>query len=256
VSFIVRVVFAECSAIYAGRGDTTLERALRAILIKRDGSVSIHNDSANKPMNYMKMASLEKTFDEHGNEVWKFDARHESLAITIYEILGEVDKELVDKDSDPGGEASGTEAHLQKWIFENPSALGEGFTAVQREFATGAGSVDLLVLSPEGKPVAVEVKRVATLGAVDQVRRYVDSMRALENRIMLHPITRAEIPVNFSETTGLIAALDLRPKMLELAEKRGVPSVLIPAYWKHGDEDAVRAIESATQSSGPKSLFD
>lgn len=232
----MRVVFAECSAIYAGRGDTTLKRGLRAILIKRDGSVSIHNDSANKPMNYMKMASLEKTFDDDGNEVWKFDARHESLAITIYEIIGEVDEELLDKDSDPGGEASGTEAHLQKWLFENPSVLGEGYVAIQREFATGAGSVDLLVLSPEGKPVAVEVKRVATLGAVDQVRRYVDSMKTLENRMMIDPTTGKEYPVNFSETTGLIAALDLRPKMLELAAKRGVPSILVPAYWRNSEE--------------------
>lgn len=251
----MRVVFAECSAVYAGRGDTTLKRGLRAIVIKRDGSVSIHNDSANKPLNYMKMASLEKTLSDEGHEVWKFDARHESLAITIYEILGEVDHELVDKDSDPGGEASGTEAHLQKWLFENPSALGEGYRALQREFATGAGSVDLLVLSPEGRPVAVEVKRVATLGAVDQVRRYVDSMRALENRIMVDPNSGEEVPVNFSETTGLIAALDLRPKMLELAAKRGLPSVLIPAYWRTGDED-VTVIESATKNSTPKSLFD
>lgn len=171
--------------------------------------------------------------NEIGEQVWTFDARHESLEITLHKVYSEVSEDLVDKDTDPGAEVSGTEAHLQQWLFTHPEILGEGYVALQREFSTGAGAVDLLVLSPEKKPIAVEVKRVATLGAVDQIRRYVESMKNLPPQIFLNPKTGEDISVDFSKTEGLIAALDLRPKMLALAEKRGLPSVVIPAYWKN-----------------------
>jgi len=228
----VQVVFAECSAIYSGRGDSTLARGVRAIFIKEDGSVSIHNENGNKPLNYMKTASQERSRNELGEEVWTFDARHESLAITLHRILGEVEQPLLSKAEDPGIVSSGTEAQLQEWLFRHSEALGEGYRSVQREFNTGAGAVDILALSPEGFPVAVEVKRVAMLGAVDQVRRYVESMKALGESSVVNPETGEVFELDFSKTSGLVAALDLRPKMLELAAKRELPSVVIPAYWR------------------------
>lgn len=228
----MQVIVADCSAKYTGRGDTTLPRGIRAILIKSDGSVSIHNDNSNKPLNYMKTASVFKDKNELGEEIWTFDARHESLSITIHEIFSMFDKELLDKETEPGLVRDGTEAQLQEWLFSNTGTLGFGYLPIQREFNTGAGAVDLLVLSPEGYPVAVEVKRVAMLGAVDQIQRYVESMKTLPPMLFNDPITDTPVELDFTKTIGLVAALDLRPKMLALAEKRDIPTVVIPPYWK------------------------
>lgn len=227
----MEIFIAECSAIYSGRGDTKLERGLRAIMIKSDGSVSIHNDVSNKPLNYMKTATKETHLNSAKEEVWTFDARHESLQITLHEIHSAMKADLLGKD-EPGLIRDGTEAQLQKWVFENTSILGEGYLPVEREFDTGAGAVDILALSPDGAPVAIEIKRVAMLGAVDQIKRYVESMKTLAPEMITHPKTGERIQLDFSETIGFVAALDLRPKMLALAEKRGVPTIVIPHYWR------------------------
>lgn len=228
----MRVVIAECSAIYSGRGDSTLERGLRAILIKSDGSVSIHNDNSNKPLNYMKTASQLVTVNGDGEEVWSFDARHELLQITIHRIHGSFEEQLLDKATEPGLKVDGTEAQLQQWLFDHPESLGLGIVTLQREFQTGAGAVDILAVDAAGLPIAVEIKRVAAAGAADQVRRYVENMRTLPSAEFVSAAGTAH-RLDFSQTTGMIAALDLRPKLLDLALKRGVPTVSVPAYWRN-----------------------
>lgn len=210
----MRIVVANCSAVYSGRGNTTLGTAIRALIIKADGSISIHNDASNKPLNYMKCASFTET-EEDGTTIWTFDARQESLRIEMNEIFSDIDMPLVENDE--GLVRDGTEAHLQAWLAEHPETLGEGYTLVQREFPTGNGPVDLLVLDEGGRPVAVEVKRVAMLGTAYQVKRYVDALKEVEG---------------YEGVRGIIAALDIRPKTLELAEKRGIQTVVIPDTWK------------------------
>lgn len=228
----MRITIAECSAVYVGRGASTLARGMRAILVKSDGSVSIHNDNSNKPLNYMKTASQVVTTNEAGEEVWSFDARHETLHITIHQIHGSFDEQLLDKATEPGLKVDGTEAQLQQWLFEHPELLGPGIVPIQREFQTGAGAVDILAVGPDGLPIAVEIKRTATAAAADQVRRYVENMQALPAAVLPHPVTGNPVALDFSGTTGLIAALDLRPKLLDLALKRGLPTVTVPAYWR------------------------
>ena len=50
----MRLVIARCSVDYVGRLDAHLPEANRLILLKADGSVSIHaDDRAYKPLNWM-----------------------------------------------------------------------------------------------------------------------------------------------------------------------------------------------------------
>lgn len=201
----MQVIIAHCSVTYAGRGDTLLGAATRAIIIKSDGSVSVHNDLSNKPLNYMGAGNIHTvTVNEAGEEVWSFDLRKENLTVTLHEVVSRVGE--VPLDTEEKLTRDGTEAHLQAWLAENPEQLGAGFELVQREFRTTAGAVDILAVDPEGRYVAVEVKRVAMLPAVDQTRRYVEALR----------------PELGEDTYGLLVALDVRPKTRELADKRGL----------------------------------
>lgn len=210
----MRVVTALCSAVYVGRGSTTLDEAVRAIIIKDDGSVAIHNDVSNKPLNYMNSKSV-FTETKNGNKtVWVFDGRKETLQIFITTILQDVnvslDKGLV------GLKRDGTENHLQEWLADNINIFGEGYSFGGREYPTEVGPVDILLFKEEN-PVVVEVKRVATPNSVYQVLRYVDALREA------YPKNQVE---------GMVVALDLRPAMLSLAKKRGVDTLLIPSNWK------------------------
>lgn len=211
----MRIIVASCSATYSGRGDTQLNRCTRAIIIKNDGSIAIHNDASNKPLNYMgKDGVLSEHIDDTGQQKLVIESRKENLTITLHEVISDTSFDLDLEDE--GLIRDGTEDHLQAWIAEHPECLGEGYRLIQREYPTGSGPVDLLMEDADGNVIAVEVKRVAMLGAVYQVLRYVDALNQTEE----HEGVR-----------GLIAALDVRPKTLELAAKRGVECVTLPVDW-------------------------
>lgn len=211
----MRIVIANCSAAYSGRGDTKLNPAVRAIIIKSDGAVSVHPDTGNKPLNYMGKGNIFTEESIDGNVVWEFNTSQENLTLTLHEIVSDSAHEL-DLDAE-GLITEGTENHLQEWLADNPEVIGEGFTFVEREFRTEHGPVDLLMKDPEGNYLAVEIKRIAMLGTVGQVQRYVDAM----NETGLH-----------GDVRGLIVARDIRPNTLKLAQKRGIECVVIDSAWK------------------------
>lgn len=212
----MRKIVASCSAIYSGRGDTQLGEGIRAIIFKEDGSVSIHNDKSNKPLNYMGKGNIVTETEIDGHLVWNIDTRKENLQIHLHEIISDTSFGLIMEDE--GLVRDGTEHQLQAWLADNPESLGEGFTFVSREYPTGAGPVDLLVEDAQGNPVAVEVKRTAMLTAVDQVNRYVEALKEIEG---------------FENARGIVAALDIRPNTLKLAERKNVECVTLPATWKN-----------------------
>lgn len=221
----MKLIIADCSATYTGRGDSVLARGVRAVMVKVDGSVSIHNDKSNKPVNYMKSASQVDTINEDGEDVWTFDTRQESLTITLHEILSIFENDLIEEDA--GAVKDGTEKHLQDWLMKHPEVLGEGYKIVAKEYQTGEGPVDLLALDADNHPVAVEVKRVAALGAVDQCRRYLDALQTSEKD--------HKLGVDFFHIGVMIAAVDIRPKTLAWAVKHNVKTVIIPSNWKEID---------------------
>lgn len=215
-----------------------MKPARRAIIIKKDGAVSIHKDATNTPLNYMAAGN---TFTEdiglHDDgslgPVWKFDSKwsfskkrdergeeqlpQDTVIIQLHEIVSDVSFDL-EETKDKGLIRDRTERHLQAWLAANPTTLGGNFKLVSREFQTGDGPVDLLVVDEDsGQFVAVEVKRTAAITAVDQVRRYVDALRAKPG---------------YENTRGMVAALDVRPKTFILAEKRDIECHVIQSDWQ------------------------
>lgn len=223
----MRTVVAECSVIYAGRGNTTLDRAQRAIILKEDGSVGIHNDVGNKAINYMGKGNIHTISEnEEGESVWRFDARKEYIEITLHHTLADINIPL--DDGSVPLVRDGTEHDLQAWLFENPHVLGEGVVSIEREFGTTAGAIDLLCKKDDGSLLGVEVKRVAMLGAIDQCLRYQNAMREEHGE----------------EVTVILAALDVRPNTVKLAEKRKISYVTLPADWNDVETDNEVVVET------------
>jgi RecB family endonuclease NucS len=212
----VRLVIARCQVDYVGRLTAHLPMAQRLLLIKADGSVSVHSDDrAYKPLNWMSPPCW--LIEDTG--VWTVQNKAgEKLVITIEEVLHDSKHEL---GPEPGLVKDGVEAHLQELLAEHVTTLGEGWSLVRREYPTAIGPVDLLCRDAEGRSVAVEVKRRGEIDGVEQLTRYLE---LLNRDPLLAPVS------------GVFAAQQIKPQARTLAEDRGIRCVVL-------DYDALRGIE-------------
>jgi endonuclease len=110
-------------------------------------------------------------------------------------------------DFDAGLVKDGVEAHLQELLADAPGWCGEGFRLVRREWPTDIGPVDLMCRDEQDGWIAVEVKRVGTIDAVEQLCRYLE-------RIRLDPA--------LSVCRGVLVAQTVKPQARVLAEARGL----------------------------------
>ena len=224
----MRLVIARCSVDYVGRLTAHLPLATRLILVKADGSVSIHDDDrAYKPLNWMSPPCRlrESVVSDDGvpGVVWTVTSQASSsgdtLRIMIEEVLHDSSHEL---GQDPGLQKDGVEAHLQVLLAERVEVLGTGWTLVRREYPTAIGPVDLLVRDAHGANVAVEIKRRGEIDGVEQLTRYLE----LLNRDPL-----------LSPVRGVFAAQQIKPQARVIAGDRGIECVTLDYEAMRGMDD-------------------
>jgi hypothetical protein len=210
----VRLVIARCTVDYAGRLTAHLPSAVRLLMVKADGSVSIHaDDRAYKPLNWM---SPPCTLTEE-DRVWRVvNKSDEQLVITIDEVLHDMTHHL---GTDPGLVKDGVEAHLQALLAEHCESIEGGLRLVRREHDTGIGPVDLLCRDRSGASVAIEIKRRGEIDGVEQLTRYLARMSA-----------DPQLP---QPVRGLFVAQAITPQARLLATDRGIGCVTV-------DYDALR----------------
>ncbi len=213
----VRLVLATCSVDYVGRLTAHLPSATRLLLVKADGSVSIHaDDRAYKPLMWMSPPC--STLERDG--AWTVTNKGgEQLVITVEEVLHDSSHDL---GTDPGLVKDGVEKHLQELLADRCEVLGTGWTLVQREYFTDIGPVDLLVRDDTGAHVLVEVKRHAEIDGVEQLTRYLQRVSTV-----------------LGEVRGVLAAQTFKPQAKVLAADRGISCVQL-------DYDALRGMEAGT----------
>jgi endonuclease len=215
----VRLVIAQCTVDYVGRLTAHLPSARRLLLIKADGSVSVHaDDRAYKPLNWMSPPCW--LVEDSDGRVWVVQNKSgEQLRITIEEIEHDSSHEL---GTDPGLVKDGVEAHLQELLAEHIELLGEGYSLVRREFMTAIGPVDILCRDGRGRAVAVEIKRRGESDGVEQLTRYLE---LLNRDPLLAPVA------------GVFAAQQIKPQAKTLAEDRGIRCLTL-------DYDVMRGMDS------------
>ncbi len=215
----MRLVIATCSVDYAGRLSSHLPSAMRLLLVKADGSVSIHaDDRAYKPLNWMSPpCTLTESHDDQ--LVWTVTNKAgEKLIITMHEVHHDSSHEL---GIDPGLQKDGVEAHLQELLAMHLDTFGPDLTLVRREYPTPIGPVDIVCRDAEGKTIAIEIKRRGEIDGVEQLTRYLD----LLNRDPL-----------IAPVRGIYAAQEIKPQARTLAQDRGIECVVV-------DYDVLRGIE-------------
>ncbi len=204
----MRLIVARCEVRYSGRLNALLPKSLRLIVVKADGSVLVHADAGGyKPLNWMTPPTVIQ--EEPGRMVVRkrAGASEDRLEIEIYEVLSDVTHDMGSPDDDAALAKDGVEAHLQELLAERPEWCGEGFRLVRREWPTDIGPVDLMCRDGEEQWVAVEIKRVGGIEAVEQLARYLE-------RIRLDPALRS--------CRGVLAAQAVKPQARVLAQARGI----------------------------------
>jgi RecB family endonuclease NucS len=206
----VRLIVARCTVSYSGRLTTHLPEAVRLLMFKADGTFMVWNDSGGssvKPLNWM----TPPTVIEEGDGVILVRKRagrsEDRLEIRIAELLAEFEHELGE---DAGLEKDGVERHLQEALAELPEAIEEGLRLVRREWPTDIGPVDLMCRDADDGWVAVEIKRIGTIEAVEQLSRYLEVL---------------QVDPAFAECRGILAAESVKPQARTLSAARGLGCV-------------------------------
>ena len=214
----MRLLVARCEVRYTGRLNAVLPEAVRLLILKADGSVLVHDDAGGfKPLNWMTApTSVEDAGDTLIVRKPKTD---DALEIRLVEILSDVRHDMGES---AALQKDGVERDLQEELAAAPTALGEELTLVKREWATEVGPVDLMCRDEDGEWVAVEIKRIGTIEAVEQLTRYLGFIR--------------EDPAK-SACRGILAAQKLKPQAIALADSRGIRCVEVDLAALRGERE-------------------
>ena len=214
----MRLLVARCEVRYTGRVSAVLPEAVRLLIVKADGSVLVHDDAGGyKPLNWMTAPTFLE--DEGDRLVVRKAKTDDVLEIRLVEVLSDVAHDMGES---AALQKDGVERDLQLELAAAPSALGEELTLVQREWPTDVGPVDLMCKDPSGQWVAVEIKRVGTIDAVEQLTRYLGFIR--------------QDPAK-AECRGVLAAQTIKPQAVALAESRGLRTVEVDLAVLRGERE-------------------
>jgi endonuclease len=213
----MRLLVARCEVLYTGRLTAHLPEAIRLLMFKADGSVLVHDDAGSyRPLNWMTpptvIAESEAMIVVRKRAAGKGE---DCLEIRIAEVLSDVTHEMGDS---AGLLKEGVERHLQEELAARPEALSEGLRLVRREWPTDIGPVDLMCRDEEGAWVAVEIKRVGTIEAVEQLTRYLER-------------------IELEGCRGVLAAQAIKPQARTLAEGRGIRCVEVDLAVLRGERE-------------------
>lgn len=189
-------------------------------MVKSDGSVMVHADTGGyKPQNWMTPPTVIE--EEDGSIVVRkrAGASEDRLDIRIVEMVSDV---MHDMGEAAALEKNGVEADIQELLADAPQWCGEGFRLVRREWPTDIGPVDLMCRDGEDEWIAVEIKRIATIDAVEQLTRYLE-------RIRLDPA--------LGSCRGVLAAQIIKPQARVLAQARGIDCVEVDLAVLRGERE-------------------
>jgi hypothetical protein len=222
----MRLIVARCEVSYVGRLTTVLPEAVRLLMLKADGTFMVWADGGGpnvKPLNWMIPPTVvEEERSEDGallRLIVRKEKQEDRLDIGISEVLSEVEHEL---EVDASLEKEGVERELQELLAGAPEWCGEGLRLVRREWPTDIGPVDLMCKDVEDEWIAVEIKRIATIDAVEQLTRYLE-------RIRLDPA--------LGSCRGVLAAQSIKPQARTLAAARGIDCVEVDIAVLRGERE-------------------
>jgi RecB family endonuclease NucS len=212
----MRLLIARCEVIYTGRLNALLPEAVRLLIFKSDGSVLVHDDAGGyRPLNWMTPPTVLEEHDDCIVVRKRAGKSEDRLEIRVTELLSDVTHDMGES---AALQKDGVESHLQEELAARPAALGQDLQLVRREWPTDIGPVDLMCRDEAGDWVAVEIKRVGTIDAVEQLTRYLER-------------------IELESCRGVLAAQVIKPQARTLAEARGIHCVEVDLAVLRGERE-------------------
>jgi RecB family endonuclease NucS len=209
----MRLLVARCEVLYTGRLTARLPEAVRLLMFKADGSFLVHDDAGGfRPLNWMTPPTVVEEFGDA--IVVRKRKGDDRLEIRIAHVLSDVTHDMGDS---AALQKDGVERHLQEELAARPSALEPGLRLVRREWPTDIGPVDLMCRDEDGNWVAVEIKRMGTIEAVEQLSRYLERIDG--------------------DCRGMLVAQSVKPQARTLAEARGIAWVEVDLGVLRGERE-------------------
>ncbi|WP_163231632.1 endonuclease NucS [Bifidobacterium aerophilum] len=147
------------------------------------------------------------------------DKSSDILEVALYRVYSD---ESYDLGEDPGLIKDGVEDHLQRYLAQQITRIGEGAKLVRREYPTAIGPVDIMATDADGTHVAIEIKRHGGIDGVEQLTRYCE---LLNRDPLLAPVR------------GIFAAQTITPQARVLAQDRGFECLILDYDEMRGVED-------------------
>jgi len=212
----MRLLVARCEVLYTGRLTARLPEAVRLLMFKADGSFLVHDDAGGfRPLNWMTPPTVIEESDGAILVRKRAGKTEDCLEVHLAEVLSDVTHDMGES---AALQKDGVERHLQEELAARPETLGEKLRLVRREWPTDIGPVDLMCRDEDGDWVAVEIKRIGTIDAVEQLSRYLER-------------------IELDGCRGVLAAQAIKPQARTLAEARGIRCVEIDLAVLRGERE-------------------
>jgi endonuclease len=211
----MRLLVARCEVLYTGRLTARLPEAVRLLMFKADGSFLVHDDAGGfRPLNWMTPPTVIEESDDAVVVRKRAGKTEDRLEIRLAEVLSDITHDMGES---AALEKDGGERHLQEELAARPETLGESLRLIRREWPTDIGPVDLMCRDDGGAWVAVEIKRIGTIDAVEQLTRYLERID--------------------EDCRGVLAAQTIKPQARTLAEARGIRCVEVDLAVLRGERE-------------------
>jgi hypothetical protein len=206
-------VFGRCTVEYDGRAASTLGPGDRHLMVKPDGSVLVHTEEGQQPVNWQPPGCTHDVTVE-GDRLRLRSERTTPREELLVEFESVGHAAAFDARDEGDFALSGTEADLRERILEDPALVEQGFVPLATERDTAAGAVDVYGEDERGRVVVLELKR-RRVGpdAAGQLSRYVDALRR-----ELHADT---------EVRGILVAPSVTDRARRLLAEQGLEFVAL-----------------------------
>ncbi len=171
------VLAADCEVFYEGKAETVLARGHRLIIIKKDGTVLVHQPEGNHPINYMKAGTECTVLYDPPKAI--LNCMHiafgDSMEVVLHEIYFVESSPLSDGAKI---QLTGNERDMSDMLYENPYRIEKGLIPVSKEEQTKYGFIDVLCYDENNcLAAAAGIRSMAHLAALPSLRRYVEKMK-------------------------------------------------------------------------------
>jgi len=225
------VIFCECSMIYSGRAEASLEQGERILILKPDRCLLVHQPYGNNSVIYMKPGSEVKVIDMKDYILLKSSNMilHELVEIKITKII-----EIMTSHLNDAAKVClfGTEKDMSDYIYDHPELISKDFKPVSREEQTKYGYIDVFGYDKTGSLVVIECKRTkAGPSAPQQLRRYIERLAKSKG-------------ININNIKGILAAPSITQNARHMLKSLGYKFKRIepPAYMKRKKESQGKLI--------------